>query len=337
MSKNIVLCYDGTGNQYGRNNTNVVKVFECVTRDAQQVAFYDPGVGTFAPAGRTLGRKIGIFLGKAFGAGLQQNIEDGYSYLMERFKSDDRLFIFGFSRGAYIARALAGMLHHFGILQRGCTNLITYASRMYNNRAPLLDPKTCAGFRRTFAAPCKPHFIGIWDSVASLGHIHGKHFYDAKLNADVPHACHAISIDEERAKFPVCLWNEDGRDPTQEIEQVWFAGVHSDVGGYYADRGLSDIAFAWMMDKAAAAGLRLHPHWQQDLRQDCRGALHPSRVGAWKLLGKSRRRIPPGALVHQSVLDRMAAGLGYMPELPADYRVARTASYVPEPLGAESN
>ena len=95
MSKNIIICYDGTGNEYGKNNTNVVKTFESIVRDEKQVAFYDPGVGTFSYLGRNLGKGVGKILGLAFGAGLQQNLEDGYEYLMNRFEKDDKVFFGG--------------------------------------------------------------------------------------------------------------------------------------------------------------------------------------------------------------------------------------------------
>ena len=115
--KNIIICCDGTGNQYtAYHNTNVVHVFENIVRDATQLAFYDPGVGTFDALGKTLGKTLGTVLGKGFGWGLQQNIEDAYRYLMDRYlpgdddTEPDKVFIFGFSRGAFTARALAGSL-----------------------------------------------------------------------------------------------------------------------------------------------------------------------------------------------------------------------------------
>ncbi len=111
MPKNIIICCDGTGNEYGQHNTNVVKLYEAIVRDANQIAFYDPGVGTFSILGRELGRRVGIVLGKAFGAGVQQNIEDAYRYLMDRYEPEDKVFLFGFSRGAFTVRALAGMLN----------------------------------------------------------------------------------------------------------------------------------------------------------------------------------------------------------------------------------
>ena len=135
MGKNIVICCDGTGNEYGRNNTNVVKLYASIVRDEEQVAFYDPGVGTFSFLGRTLGRQVGMLLGKAFGAGLQQNIEDTYRYLMDRFQPGDKVFLFGFSRGAYTVRSLAGMLHRCGLLQRGASTSFP-TRRRYTTTGP---------------------------------------------------------------------------------------------------------------------------------------------------------------------------------------------------------
>ena len=100
------------------------KLYEALVCDDKQIAFYDPGVGTFSSLGRSLGRKVGLLLGKAFGAGLQQNIEDAYRYLMDRYLPGDQLFLFGFSRGAYTVRALAGMLNLCGLLQKGSVNLV---------------------------------------------------------------------------------------------------------------------------------------------------------------------------------------------------------------------
>ena len=325
MNKNIILCYDGTGNEYGKNNTNVVKTFESLIRNEQQIAFYDPGVGTFSFLGRNLGKKIGIVLGKAFGTGLQQNIEDGYEYLMNRFELGDKVFIFGFSRGAFTARALAGMLYRFGVLQKGSKNLIPYVSKMYNKR----NFDVCEKFKESFCHECKPHFIGVWDTVASLGYIHGKTFFDQTLNPDIKNAYHAISIDEKRKKFPVSLWDESKKHAQQTIEQVWFSGVHSDVGGYYEERGLSDIAFAWMMDIASEHGMKLKEKWQDDLEQDCTDLLHNSRSGFWKLWRKVDREIPFDAKIHKSVFDRKNSDKNYKPNNILEYHenVASNDSY----------
>lgn len=171
--KNIVICCDGTGNEYGPNNTNVVKLYKSVIRDAEQIAFYDPGVGTISFLSRELGRQVGILLGKALGMGLQQNIEDAYRYLMDRYRTGDKVFLFGFSRGAFTVRALAGMLRKCGLLQKGNNNLIPYASKIYNKPN---NQDIATGFKETYCRECKPYFIGVWDTVGSMGWFWGKNF-----------------------------------------------------------------------------------------------------------------------------------------------------------------
>jgi uncharacterized protein (DUF2235 family) len=324
MGKNIIICFDGTGNEYGRINTNVVKVFETIKRDENQIAFYDPGVGTFDFLGRTVGKEVGIILGKAFGAGLQQNIEDGYEYLMNRYEPGDKLFLFGFSRGAFTVRALAGMIHYFGILQKGSKNLIPYVSKMYNQK----KIEIADGFKQTFSHECKPYFIGVWDTVGSLGYIHGKQFFNTTLNGDIKYGYHAVAIDEKRKKFPVSLWDESKKEKGQVIEQVWFTGVHSDVGGGYAERGLSDIAFAWMMDKAVKCGVRLKEDWQKGLCQNYSGKMHESRKGLWNIWDEVIREIPEGAKIHQSVLDRIEKEKYTLKNLPNKYKKVKNPSYL---------
>jgi len=334
-NKNIVICFDGTGNEYSENNTNVVHVFESIVRNENQVAFYDPGVGTFSFLGRTLGKKIGKVLGMAFGAGLQQNIEDGYEYLMNRYNPGDKIFLFGFSRGAFTARALAGMLYNFGILQKGSKNLIQYVSKMYNkmsiSRIPQTksiksfqntkNPDIISSFKQTFCHECKPHFIGVWDTVGSLGLFWGKKFFDVKLNGDTKFAYQAMAIDEKRKKFPVSLWDENRKEAGQVIEQVWFAGVHSDVGGSYEVRDLSDISFSWMMDKASDCGLELKSNWKDVLNPEAGGKIHNSRKGFWKLWRSVDRHIAEGSKIHNSVFERIQSReLNYNPKLPDNYK-----------------
>ncbi len=324
--KNIVICCDGTGKEYGRDNTNVVHLFEAVERDRRQVALYDPGVGTFNFLGIPLGERLGALLGQAFGVGLRQNLAEAYSYLMDHYRPGDRVFLFGFSRGAFTARALAGLLHKCGLLDQGSKNLIPYAIKLYAQRGN--DP-VAARFKATYSRECKPYFIGVWDTVASLGWILGKKFFNAELNPDVTYGYHAMAIDEERRKFPVSLWDESAKADHQTIEQVWFAGAHSDVGGGYAERDLSDIALAWMLEKASAAGLRLSRR-PLELEPSPRGILHRSRRGIWRLWRPAPRPIPAGAKIHQSVLDRMRRE-AYAPLLPVDFE---TVEWGPGPPGS---
>ena len=139
MAKNIVVCCDGTGNEYGANNTNVVKLYEAIVRDRDQAAFYDPGVGTFSFLGRTLGRRVGRTLGKAFGAGLQQNIEDAYRFLMDRYEPGDRLYLFGFSRGA-LTTSSAGVeeMGYLPVTQSGAILFFQLVNRLYGRASTVL-------------------------------------------------------------------------------------------------------------------------------------------------------------------------------------------------------
>lgn len=359
--KNIVICCDGTGNEYtAYNNTNVVHVFENLVRYGTQIAFYDPGVGTFDALGRTVGRSLGTLLGKGFGWGLQENIEDPYRYLMDRYhpgdeaREPDRVFIFGFSRGAFTARALAGMLFKVGLLQKGSRNLVPYASKIYNGRvriephdseattkrkeeANAENEAAAQGFKETYCHACRPYFIGVWDTVASLGYFFGKRFFDAELHPGVRYGYHAISIDEKRRKFPVSLWDESRIDrETQTVRQVWFAGVHSDVGGSYREKGLSNVALRWMLQQAEAAGMRLRDDWDDKLepgpnapsgpgmRSRDEEAQHESRKSLWRVFPKVKRQLPDNPRIHQSVFDRMKDdGNRYVPwlDLPTEYRV----------------
>lgn len=332
MSKNVVVCYDGTRNEYREHNTNVVKTFEAIVRDDSQAAFYDPGVGTFSIFGRRLGRWFGILLGSLFGYGIRQNIEDGYEYLMNTFEPKDKVFIFGFSRGAYTARALAGMIHQFGILQKGSKNLIPYVSKMYFKKDKKKDCKIIKGFKKTFSNVCKPQVIGLWDTVGTHGPNRSKVFTNCRLNPDVRYGFHAISIDEKRRPYKVILWDESCKKDNQVIEQVWFPGVHSEVGGGCSEDecSLPDLPFAWMMDKAIEGGLKLKEGWQNDLSRDTGVNMHDScTFFPWVIFRlRKKREIPDGALVLQSVIDRIDKRDDYNPELPNGKSIVSTDSYV---------
>src|SRR5690349_17360179 len=136
MSRNFVICCDGTNNQFGPQNTNVVRLVQALDRDpAKQRLYYDPGVGTL-PEPRALTRLMKWFAKVrelAFGAGLTWNVEEAYSYLMDFWEPGDRVFLFGFSRGAYTARVLAGLLHMLGLMPRGNQNLVPYAMRLFKS------------------------------------------------------------------------------------------------------------------------------------------------------------------------------------------------------------
>jgi uncharacterized protein (DUF2235 family) len=357
MPRNIVVCCDGTGNQYGSANSNVVKLYWTLSLQDQQIAYYHPGVGTMGArsALSAAGKWWTTVRGLAFGYGFSDHIADVYSFLMGAFSPGDQIYIFGFSRGAYTARALCGLLHMCGLLTPGNEALIPYALRLYKSNDPCKF-EIAAGFRTTFSVPCAPYFLGLWDTVSSVGwildpiHTKGGHLpYTATL-PDVSILRHAVSIDERRAFFRQNLIHEPAL-ASQDVKQVWFAGVHSDVGGSYAEAesGLSKIALRWMLCEAESAGLCLDPQKVIDVlggklpyvKPDPKGPMHRSLEGVWWLgefwpkrcsrpvlvpgnatpnwkasltvnFGRPRK-IPEGVHIHQSVFDRMRDVPGYRP------------------------
>lgn len=268
MPKNIVICCDGTGNEFSDHNSNVVKLYGALVIDGKtQIGYYHPGVGTMgAPtATNRLSKTWSMLMGLAFGAGLLSNVGDAYRYLMDNYQEGDQVFLFGFSRGAYTARALAGVLHMFGLLYPGNDGLIPYVLRMYAKRTRDADGMThtfdVAGqFKKTFCRHCPPHLVGVWDTVSSVGYVWDpvRLPYTAQ-NPDMQNGRHAVSIDERRCYFRNNLWG--AALPGQTIKQVWFAGVHSDVGGSYAEAesGLSKIVLEWMLCEAVSLGLLVDP------------------------------------------------------------------------------
>src|SRR5438309_3224113 len=204
MPKNIVICCDGTGNQFGHENSNVVKLYKTLTCNASQIAYYHPGVGTMGA--RNALTRIGKWwtrtIGLAFGYGLSDNVADAYQFLMRTYEPGDRVYVFGFSRGAYTARALCGMLHAVGLLTPGNEALIPYAIRMIKRKK--IDFPVLADFKGTFSRECKPYFVGVWDTVSSVGWVYDAvhfPFTRATKNPDLNIVRHAVSIDERRAFF----------------------------------------------------------------------------------------------------------------------------------------
>lgn len=168
MPKNIVVCCDGTGNEFGESKSNVVKLYMMLVHDDSQVSYYHPGVGTMGARNALTGvskwwTKV---IGLAFGYGISDNIADAYQFLMKTFQPDDTVYVFGFSRGAYTARALCGMLNIIGLLREDNEGLIPYSIRMIKSKK--IDFAVAADFKKTFCRECKPHFVGVWDTVSSV-------------------------------------------------------------------------------------------------------------------------------------------------------------------------
>jgi uncharacterized protein (DUF2235 family) len=268
MSKNIVVCCDGTGNEFGADdNTNVIKLFSTLLINDSQAGYYHPGVGAMGePGGRGwFGEKWSQLKGLAFGAGLLDNVADAYRYLMDTYVDGDVVFVFGFSRGSYTARAVAGLLHMYGLLRPGNEGLIPYIIRMYASKtleANFLKHTLIPAedFKATFSRECPVHFEGLWDTVSSVGWITSPLtlLFTAR-NPSMHISRHAVSIHERRCFYRQNLWGEPF--PDQDIKQVWFTGVHSDIGGSYPESqsGLSKVTLEWMLHEAETAGLKIDP------------------------------------------------------------------------------
>ncbi len=260
MAKRIIFCADGTWNDPA-SQTNVYKLFKALNFTAEQCPIYDDGVGT---DGITLLR----LLGGAFGEGLDKKIKDGYTRIAHLYSPADQLFLFGFSRGAYTARSLAGMIAACGLpTQNVDDNQTAQAFEAYREHDLSIRPQKLAALKQRYVMDdAEITMVGVWDTVGALGipAIFGGidplryGFLDTALHPDVKHAYHAISIDERRREFPATLWSGPPA-AGQEIEQVYFTGVHCDVGGGYPETGLSDITLSWMMGKAKALGVDFDP------------------------------------------------------------------------------
>lgn len=274
--KRIISCSDGTWNKPGKTDkgievkTNVAKMYECICSSGKdgikQLKIYDEGVGTgYTPKDR--------LLGGATGAGIDKNIKDVYEFFVLNYKPGDEIYLFGFSRGAYTARSIAGFIRNCGILKPEYIHLVDKAYALYRDRNDYTRPDSdlMKSFRDAYAVEDNTaiYFIGVWDTVGALGiplpwyklaNVQRYKFHDVKLSSYVRHAYHALAIDERRSLFSPTLWEQSEtakKDPAQKqiLEQRWFAGVHSNVGGGYCDCGLSNICLQWLMDKAQECGL----------------------------------------------------------------------------------
>jgi uncharacterized protein (DUF2235 family) len=366
VPKNIVICCDGTGNEFGDHNSNVVKLYGTLIIDGkQQVGYYHPGVGTMgAPtASNRISKAWSMVVGLAFGAGLLANVGDAYRYLMTVYEDGDRVFLFGFSRGAYTARALAGLLHMFGLLYPGNDGLIPYILGLYARRTRKAGGMThtfqvADGFKGTFCRHCPLHFVGVWDTVSSVGWIWDPlKLPHTAVNPDMAVGRHALSIDERRCYFRNNLWGATLSG--QDIKQVWFAGVHSDVGGSYSytESGLSQISLEWMLCEAWAFGLLIDPQRAQralgrippppPLAPDPLAVPHnsltfnwwlleilphsyydaASKTVRWRIPFGTTRTIPDGSLLHKTVNEKLRIDPNYRPpNLPANPREEPTSA-----------
>ena len=400
--RNIIICCDGTGNEISENISNVLKLYRCLRKtektQPRQLVYYDPGVGTLARPDpwHKLRQGFNAILGLATGYGLDDNVLAAYSFLVHTYQHGDQIYLFGFSRGAYTVRVLAGLIHKVGLITPEQVNLagsglIAY-KQFSSDEAPGLRaqgklltntgdaggplPQTAFDNAAQFARITSSRwptvrFVGVWDTVASVIVPRADRLYWPSLeelaftisNPSVQTFRQAISIDERRCMFRLKKWDDpqtfkhnrfnDAHAEPQDILQVWFAGVHADIGGGYPEKqsGLSKYPLLWMIDEATKCGLQVNPATVNQLAwgiqrkgspysyvvPDVRGDLHTSLRGAWwilEYLPKSAaykewparqtylgyyipdaepRLIPDGAIIHESAVLRMEAMPSYRP------------------------
>lgn len=326
MPKKIIICADGTWNKEDKTDqghpcpTNVVKIARALRQSdgtgVPQVVHYESGVGTDS------GFRV---RGGALGRGIWQNIVDCYRFIVHNYAPGDTLYMFGFSRGAFTVRSLAGLIRNSGILKRGCEGKEHEAIDLYRDYDPNTTPdsETCKKFRADNCIQPEPdiEFLGVWDTVGALGipGLDGSfrflkgldwQFHDVTLSRSIRIARHALAIHEHRTFFVPTLWEQQPGMPASQLEQVWFTGAHSDVGGGYAEHELSDVALEWMIGEAKKAGLEFGLDALPDFTPNPLGGAHDSLGTFSKVLsffrgegldGAARRYNQKPELTRQSI------------------------------------
>lgn len=412
MAKNIVILCDGTGNEIGVTISNVLKLFRIAEKSEDQRVWYNAGVGTIGqqnPWTRFTQKARAVF-GLATGLGLDDHVLAAYYFLCSNYREGDKVYLFGFSRGAYTVRALAAFVHVMGVIRPDQLNIAGYAWTAFKRASakdkrratPQLsraaDPQHADDLGSTSqaddAATIAPEhrklnpleqawhfsrviggrsiaieFVGVWDTVASVIVPNTEQLSFSlqtlrftRTNPSVKRFRQAMAIDEKRRMFRLNAWGEPqdfhsnpfdrAGDIAQDIKQVWFAGVHADIGGGYKElgSGLSKYPLAWMIEEAVGAGLRVNRAMINHLvygepragsahqyeAPNVEGNFHRSLTWGWwplEVLPKSarwretrkwavlgmyipfgeRRFIAGGSFVHQSAEDRRHSKVRYAP------------------------
>jgi len=339
--KRIAVFCDGTWNTPDKSKdgklcqTNVVKLANALSPTSKdgkvQLLYYDTGIGSEGKIDKR------VFDG-ATGTGISEKILQAYRFLINTYEPGDELFFFGFSRGAFTVRSLSGLIRNSGILKKENLNLVTKAYSLYHSRKPEHNPREVEAtlFRKSFAIQESTiiKFIGVWDTVGALGNplflkgIFSKknQFHDTDLSTRVRYAFHALAIDEKRKNFGATLWHQQDGSMNQVLEQMWFAGVHSDVGGGYpeTESGLSDIPLEWMLEKAESCNLGFD---KINLNPDPLASMHESYRGLYTLQPRLYRPIGlsnPGKgntneFIHPSVVERYKKDSSFRPRNLVDY------------------
>lgn len=385
MAKNIVLLLDGTSNEISQNRSNILRLYGVLEKSDAQLVYYDPGVGTFGAdnAWSRGWRKLVEVWGLATGWGLDGNVKEAYRFLVEHYdhgkdregSKRDSIYIFGFSRGAYTARVLAGFIHAVGLIEPRNLNLLDYAYRAYKRigeaekQAAFAEVRLYERILDTDRPPIR--MLGLFDTVASViesgrfGPRLKSHAF-TRSNRSVESVVHAVAIDEKRTMFRPQLWPagqeywgnpfNDTQARPQEVDEVWFAGAHGDVGGGYPEKesGLCKIPLVWMIERAKACGLKFQTRSVNTLVlgrnsdkyvvPDPLAAPHRTMTFCWSLVeflprrkpkdssrpswfGVSlplfeRRAIPEGAKIHPSLVERKDKLQKWSENIPNHHEIA---------------
>ena len=279
--RNLVVCCDGTSNEIGKRLSNVLKLYRIVEKSERQITYYHPGVGTVAMP-HSWGRwrqKARAFFEMATGAGLDRDVLAAYCFLCRHYRQGDNIYLFGFSRGAYTVRVVAGFIYLIGLLREDQVNFAGYALKAYKKASEENNFEIAYQFQRVVTPQRVPiKFVGVWDTVSSVI-VPGRLPFSKLRLEELPYTSHnpavrtfrhAIAIDEFRRMFRIKRWRERQTFkpnphsqaksfPAQDARQIWFAGCHSDVGGGFDEEksALSKFPLLWMLEQAKAHGLHI--------------------------------------------------------------------------------
>ena len=338
--RNLVLCFDGTGNVWkpGPHKTNVVKLVQALIDEPEhQLCYYDPGVGTpdgLVPEGLAWRDFIARLSGLVWGGGVWRNVAAGYAFIMRNYRPGDRIFLFGFSRGAFTARAVAGMIDMFGLLRAEHENLIPTLISVYKSRHVDAEGKdTGASIRARFSrtdADVDVHFTGVWDTVESVGLsqiLLGTNITTTPVvKPSYRHVRHALALDEKRWPYEPRQYYPRRHRPDDTFLQVGFTGAHSDIGGGYAESGLANESLHWMVREAYAYGLLVDLDRIDAYEANPYDLCHDESTAQpfWCVAGAFDRALPETLFLHESVLLRACRQLGIEVPVQLGKRVAHT-------------
>jgi uncharacterized protein (DUF2235 family) len=320
MGTRIAVLFDGTWNNR-KDQTNVTRMRRSIRStgpgDPDQPCFYDEGVGT---------RWYNRLTGGAFGRGLSENIQEGYAWLSRKHAPGDDIYVFGFSRGAYTARSLVGLIRKCGLLNSVSPQSVKAAYELYRDKDVHPDDPRATAFRAQHSRETRIRFIGVWDTVGALGVPLSQvpfsrdyyQWHDTELSKIVDYAFHAVATDEHRKDFGATVWSQV-KPGNLKVEQRWFVGSHSDVGGGGGSDPLTHIALRWLQDMAESAGLVLKdkvPVGAQDHLAKINDSHGDFMLGIYRLLRRRYHRpFGKGAneTVDESVWRRWQADPSYRP------------------------